>query len=109
MNFAKNYLKKVDWKKTGYWATYIIPALPTYYLIKELTKPKEKRNKFIITAGASGTLILLTKIVLTYGTTKGISSFFDRDQKENTKIEQQEKINNLEKKIYIEDKSFESN
>jgi len=90
MYFEKEFLTKYSGKFGGeygknilYGISYILPGAPTYHLIKEYIKPKEKRKKRILAAGWGGTAFLSTKILLA---SLGILSFTslkmcDREEK----------------------------
>jgi len=91
-------------KKIVYWSSYIIPGRPTLALISEYMKPKEKRNKIILTAGYVGTIFLVGKLVLG---TAGIITFDKiinkiKEKRENT-LEQkvQEKESFIDENIYF--------
>ncbi len=82
-------------KEFGYWASYIIPGVPTYNLIKEYRKDKSQRTQTKILAGYLGTAFLITKLALTLG---GIITLNNLDFTKKNSINF-EKENKLEQKV----------
>jgi len=71
----------MNFKKTLYLASYLIPGRPTLALINEYSKLKEKRNPFILTAGYIGTFTLAAKIILVTTGIFALNKNFERKEK----------------------------
>jgi len=107
----KEKIEKINWKVVGYWALRILPGVPTYTLIKEYLKPKEKRDSIKIGVGYFGTATLLfTKFLPAVGIISLASldpfHMFHKEEQQKQEINSDsiaQDSNKLEKTIYLND------
>jgi len=104
-NYQKTttYLRNAKWVKTlgkiGYFTLNAFPAVPFYVLIKQYTKPKEKRIPWKVNAGYFGLGAFITKTIIFVSLGLSISFLIDKCSSEDEIL----KENTLKKTITLED------